>query len=286
MSRYLFTSEDLINSLKALQPYEGPLLRTERFLFHFPSDPEYFIAALASVEGFVSWKEEENTAAYLNGRAYGLFETYVTCDDGYIFALPDTFKRVTDVQEFLKERTELEVYLDPVRAANIANDSVRSVSEGFSLIIGGDLRTCFPEKLTIGDLKDAPPKLLILMDEELRGVLDELILLFRTNFEYLRTEVVDTPSDLKDCLDLIKEGCAVIGVQSAATYLAACQKRITIELVAGRHRNFMAKWNNPYYGLIHFEEGRSISGVHSTTIFRAFKAKAENCMLRARIKDA
>ncbi len=265
-----------------IEPYKGPLLRSEKFLFHLPEDPEFCIAALAAVEGFVNFKDTENTGLALSGNPYGLFETYVTYprECSFMISYPP-LRRCMDRNDI--GDIDLEVYLDPARAIRIAEATSRSIAEGYALMIGAELTTHFPAMLTVGDLHDARPVVVMVKDERLKEVFDEFMMLLHLNFEYLMAITINLGSEVETAFKVIQESAAVIGIQSVETYMACCQKRLVVEIAEGRDRNFMSKWENPYYGLIQVAYGK-VQSVAPTSIFRSFKDKAENCRLQSRVR--
>lgn len=251
-------------------------LGSENLLFHMPSDPEYFMSALAAVESYKTLRDSDIENSKKQKVDYYDYRIYFKAKQQFLFMVDfDVMFPYTEPTE--KMEWDMEIYLDPERAINIARDTERSLYEGFCMLIGANPERIFPSFFERDiQLKDLNPEVLIIRD--LSRNFGDVAELIRFNFEDLKIRFTDQ-EDLTKMFYEIKNCCAVIGMQGSATYMAAAQRKITIEISKSTYwRKFLSKFDSPYYSLLYGGEPTP------SLIFKAFQIKATNSRLFDRIK--
>jgi hypothetical protein len=284
MQRQIFNHEEISKTLIGDIPKvpESQKLSTEHLLFHMPDEAEAFLAALVAVEAYDSLRESEKTTAILNGGTYADWEIFVECREEYAFMLNDKCHRGIPSLVGGMSAFDLEVYLDTRRALSLVSATERTLPEGFAMLIGSNIETIFPQKARADDLRDAHPIVYVMEDARWYGWKD-LVELLRLNYSELYFRFVPALSVIRaTTLEYIKNSCAMIGVRGFETYLAAANKRMTIEITPGPYRNYLAKFECPFYSMIY--AGDNIEAITPTLVFRAFDTRAKQCKLLGRIK--
>ncbi len=284
---------ETIEELFAQIPYNqtkapgGKQEKVERILFVMPSNPEMFLAALAAVEAYEDIRLSEQTYAQINGAIYFEYELVLSMREDLEFLVDK--KKFKCIRNLANDRSgsiwDLEVWMDPVRATSLAAITNRSLVEGFSLMIGGLLKTIFPTMIRNNeDLKDQPAIIFVLDEKGPKVVWDNLVELLEKNFpnyKVLRNREVYY-EHYQTLFNVVKNSAAVIGYRSFETYLAAAMKKVVIEVNDGPYKNWLAKFEDPYYSMVWREIGSALP--NEDLLYSAFRARWKACNLDGRIK--
>lgn len=202
----------------------------QRLLFVMPLEEEAFIAALAAINSYVT---------KLNSGSIRTEVTMVAKRSWLTDLLVPLSYKLED--EVTSNKFDLAIEFTEERAKHLANMTSRTCASGFGILLGFE---------NIGELVhvDANPPSLDLV------VIDwgETTLLFCQAVKRLdasaRVGVVTGEEDI----DYILDGAMVVGLRSAATYLAACAGRSVVELYPQDEfeKSFYSKWSNPNYTMM------------------------------------
>jgi len=231
-------------------------------------------------------RESEITQAKLGGGDYVSCQIWVDSHPGFDFMLPDDFKNIQTLKmsESIPD-WDLEAYLDVQRAIKLAYPTKRSLLEGFGLLIGSNPKTMFPKKLASTDIDDREPNISIIYTADRpKEFWDDLRQLLTFNFEGFKVNYI-FESDIQSLFECIKMSAAVIGRQGIGTYMAAAQRKVTVEYCLGDYSSFLSKFENPFYSLVMVENTHEgLEKLTPTLLFRSFQARAQNARMKERVK--